>query len=39
VVPLADAGFWSEQPTDDLGADRIAVLIPPDARNRNVSDS
>jgi hypothetical protein len=31
---VADAGFWNEQHMDDLAADGIAVLIPPDAGNR-----
>lgn len=33
-VALADAGYWNEEHMDDLAAQGIAVLIPPDAGNR-----
>jgi Transposase DDE domain len=33
-VVIADAGFWNEQHIDQLAADGIAVLIPPDSRRR-----
>jgi hypothetical protein len=30
----ADAGYWNHEHMDDLAADAIPVLIPPDAVNR-----
>ena len=33
-IALADAGFWNEEHMDDLAAQGITVLIPPDAGNR-----
>jgi transposase len=33
-MTLADAGYWNHEQMDDLAADGIPVLIPPDAANR-----
>jgi Transposase DDE domain len=33
-IALADAGFWNEEHMDDLAAQGITELIPPDAGNR-----
>ena len=33
-VAVADAGFWNERHMDQLAADGIPVLIPPDSRTR-----
>src|SRR6202035_5871528 len=36
-VVVADAGYWHHQQMDDLAADGIAVLVPPDSKKRKTT--
>lgn len=36
-VVVADAGYWHHQQMDDLAAQGIAVLVPPDAKKRKTT--